>query len=123
MATLGAGAKIKLGVFRDGSEKQIEVTLDSDSNSAMQTAVNNNNPLFEGAVLADTDGNGITVSDIKENSRAARFGLAKGDIIVEANRNKVNTVADLNKVLSKKDRFLALKINRKGMTVYLTSNY
>jgi serine protease Do/serine protease DegQ len=123
IATLGAGAKIKLGVFRDGSEKQIEVTLDSDSNSAMQTAVNNNNPLFEGAVLADTDGNGITVSDIKENSRAARFGLAKGDIIVEANRNKVNTVADLNKVLSKKDRFLALKINRKGMTVYLTSNY
>jgi len=108
IATLGAGAKIKLGVFRDGSEKQIEVTLDSDSNSAMQTAVNNNNPLFEGAVLADTDGNGITVSDIKENSRAARFGLAKGDIIVEANRNKVNTVADLNKVLSKKDRFLAL---------------
>ena len=107
IATLGAGAKIKLGVFRDGSEKQIEVTLDSDSNSAMQTAVNNNNPLFEGAVLADTDGNGITVSDIKENSRAARFGLAKGDIIVEANRNKVNTVADLNKVLSKKDRFLA----------------
>lgn len=123
IATLGAGAKIKLGVFRDGSEKQIEVTLDSDSNSAMQTAVNNNNPLFEGAVLADTDGNGITVSDIKENSRAARFGLTKGDIIVEANRNKVNTVADLNKVLSKKDRFLALKINRKGMTVYLTSNY
>ncbi|MBR1924259.1 MAG: DegQ family serine endoprotease [Ruminobacter sp.] len=123
IATLGAGAKIKLGVFRDGSEKQIEVTLDSDSNSAMQTAVNNNNPLFEGAVLADTDGNGITVSDIKENSRAARFGLTKGDIIVEANRNKVNTLADLNKVLSKKDRFLALKINRKGMTVYLTSNY
>lgn len=123
IATLGAGAKIKLGVFRDGSEKQIEVTLDSDSNSAMQTAVSNNNPLFEGAVLADTDGKGVTVSDVKENSRAARFGLSKGDVIVEANRNKVNTVADLNKVISKKDRFLALKINRKGMTVYLTSNY
>ena len=69
IATLGAGAKIKLGVFRDGSEKQIEVTLDSDSNSAMQTAVNNNNPLFEGAVLADTDGNGITVSDFDKNRK------------------------------------------------------
>ena len=121
IATLGAGAKVKIGIFRDGKEKEVEVTLDGDKGHTV--ASNSSNPLFEGATLSDNDGKGVLVSDVKDNSRAARYGLAKGDIITEANREKVNSMDDLNKILSKKNKFLALKINRKGMTVYLTSNY
>lgn len=118
IATLGAGAKVKIGIFRDGKEKEVEVTLDGDKGHTV--ASNSSNPLFEGATLSDNDGKGVLVSDVKDNSRAARYGLAKGDIITEANREKVNSMDDLNKILSKKNKFLALKINRKGMTVYLT---
>lgn len=121
IATLGAGAKVKIGIFRDGKEKEVEVTLDGDKGHTV--ASNSSNPLFEGATLSDNDGKVVLVSDVKDNSRAARYGLAKGDIITEANREKVNSMDDLNKILSKKNKFLALKINRKGMTVYLTSNY
>ena len=121
IATLGAGAKVKIGVFRDGKEKEIEVTLDGDNGKTLTS--NSSNPLFEGAVLSDNDGRGVLVSDVKDNSRAARYGLAKGDIITEANREKVNSMSDLNKILSKKNKFLALKLDRKGTTVYLTSNY
>ena len=121
IATLGAGAKVKIGIFRDGKEKEVEVTLDGDKGHTV--ASNSSNPLFEGATLSDNDGKGVLVSDVKDNSRAARYGLEKGDIITEANREKVNSMDDLNKILSKKNKFLALKINRKGMTVYLTSNY
>lgn len=121
IATLGAGAKVKIGIFRDGKEQELDVTLDGDSGKVM--ASNSSNPLFEGATLSDNDGKGVLVSDVKDNSRAARYGLAKGDIITEANREKVNSLSDLNKILSKKNKFLAIKLNRKGMTVYLTSNY
>ncbi len=121
IATLGEGAKVRIGIFRDGKEREVEVTLGGDSSSP--EAVKHSNPLFEGAKLAESDGGGVLVTEVKENSTAARYGLVKGDVIVEANREKVRSLADLNKVLGKKTRFLALKINRKGMTVYLTSNY
>ena len=121
IATLGAGAKVKISIFRDGKEKEVEVTLDGDNGKTL--ASNSSNPLFEGATLSDNDGRGVLVSDVKDNSRAARYGLAKGDIITEANREKVNSMSDLNKILSKKNKFLALKLDRKGTTVYLTSNY
>ena len=40
---------------------------------------------------------GVVITDLDEDSAAARAGLEQGDVIVQVNRHPVNTVADFNR--------------------------
>ncbi len=120
IATLGSGTKVKLGVFRDGKDFEVDVTL--DSSDSVEEMVQSENPLFEGATLearGDKEG-GVEVKSIQENSPAAKLNLQKGDIIVEANKTPVNSVEDLEKALQKQKDFIALRIIRGNAVIYIT---
>lgn len=121
IATLGAGSKIELGIFRNGNNKNVTVTL--DANKEQKISANSKNPLFEGITLANTEGNkGVEITDIKKNQRM-NLPLAKGDIIIEVNRIKISNIDDFNKAMEKQNKFLALKVIRGNSTIYITQNY
>lgn len=124
IATIGAGSKVKLGVYRDGKQSTVEVTLDADSNNLNATTTTGN-PLFEGAKLTNKeDGSGVLVKEIAKGSPAAKLNLAEGDVIVEVNRSKIKTIADMEKALKDHNtQFIALKIIRGNSVIYLTRNY
>lgn len=122
IATLGAGTKVTLGVFRDGKQMELDVTLDSDEKAI--TSSKAKTPIFEGVKLAPrSDSKGIEVKDVDKNSLAKKLNLTPGDIIIEVNKTKVKTIDDLDKAVSKHKGFIALKILRNNSVIYITTNY
>lgn len=122
IGTLGAGAKVSIGIIRDGETMTIEVTLD-DSNES-NVAAQDIHPALQGATLADGETNGgeagVEVSAVEDRSYAARLGLEAGDIIVQVNRTRTETVADLRRYLEDFDRgVIAMNVLRGNSSLYL----
>ena len=122
IATLGAGSKVTLGVYRDGKQTSVDVVLDADANN--QEAIASTNPIFEGAQLADAENkSGVLVKSIAKGSPAAKLNLAEGDVIDEVNRTKITNLNEMEKAVKKSAQFIALKIIRGNSVIYLTRNY
>lgn len=122
IGTLGAGAKVELGIIRDDETRNVTVKLrgsDVPSNVKSETMM----PQLAGANFsngATKDGQpGIMVTDVQERSPAARLGLENGDVIVGANRRKVDTVKDLRQVLEASRGVIALNVRRGRSSLYL----
>lgn len=61
------------------------------------------------------DGKGVLVTEVRDNSAAAKAGLKAGDVITEVDGQKVGDINDLMTSLSKKDEgTVVVKIIRKG---------
>ena len=61
------------------------------------------------------------VTDIDPNGPAAAEGIARGDVILEINRQPVSSVDDVQSALDRSgERPVLLLINRRGQTIYLT---
>ena len=74
-------------------------------------------PAFAGATFSSTTGR-VFVESVERNSRAAWIKLRTGDIIISANRQRVNTLADLHQALNRQ-RPLKLYIQRDNRTLLL----
>ena len=77
--------------------------------------------MFEGVQLANATGKvqGAEIVSIDKKSNAARYGLQKGDVIVGVNREKVESVEDLNRILSKSKGTQALNVIRGNMNMFI----
>lgn len=122
IATLGAGAKVEIGIIREGKEMEVTVTLD-DSNES-NIAAQDIHPAFQGATFGDGETNdgktGVEVSAVEERSYADRLGLEQGDIILGINRTRINTVAELRRYLNDFDKgVIALNVQRGSGSLYL----
>ena len=62
---------------------------------------------------------GVIVTDVDPSSRAARAGLRPGDVILEVNRNKVDSASAFAKASKKAGNVMALLVYRDDSTVYL----
>ena len=121
IATTEPGAKVKLGLIREGKPLTVEVTLDkSTSSSASAEQIS---PALQGATLSDgqlKDGTkGISVTAVKKSSPAAQAGLHQDDVIVGVNRTRVQSIAEMRKVLESKPAVIALQIIRGNDTLYI----
>lgn len=70
-----------------------------------------------------TGGRGLLVTAVAENSPAARAGLKAGDVIIEADGEKVESSGDLSRAINRKtDGAVTLRIvrDRNSMTVSVT---
>jgi serine protease Do len=105
------GEKVTLRVIRDGEEITVEVTLGerpSEPVLAQRTVepmrkfgitVYENSPeLADNLGLATTKG--VVITDVEPGSRAYWSGLQSGDVILEVNRNQINSLNDWNKIIS-----------------------
>lgn len=121
IATTEPGAKVKLGLIREGKPLTVEVTLDkSTSSSASAEQIS---PALQGATLSDgqlkNGTKGITVTTVEKSSPAAQAGLHQDDVIVGVNRTRVQSIAEMRKVLESKPAVIAQQIIRGNDTLYI----
>ena len=121
IATTEPGAKVKLGLIREGKPLSVEVTLDkSTSSSASAEQIS---PALQGATLSDgqlkNGTKGISVTTVEKSSPAAQAGLHQDDVIVGVNRTRVQSIAEMRKVLESKPAVIALQIIRGNDTLYI----
>lgn len=118
IATMGAGRDITLGVIRDGKTLILKTKLENSDDG--QTLAKALHPALDGAVLVNAPKqHGVLIQDIMPQSRAARFDLQKGDLIIGVNRKPIKTIAELRDVISRKSPVIALNILRNHAQVYL----
>ena len=128
----------KLKVFRDGSEREIAVKLntmpteqaasnsedksDNSANSALSgVSVDNLDAQSASDLGLSPNTKGVVVTDVDPSSEAAEAGLRRGDVIQEVNRQPVKNTSDFERAMrSSKDKPLLL-VNRNGSTMYLTA--
>ncbi|WP_058912330.1 serine endoprotease DegP [Entomohabitans teleogrylli] len=120
VGSMPVGSKLTLGLLRDG--KQVSVNLELQQSSQNQVESSSIFNGIEGAEMSNRSGKdekGVLVNSVKANSPAARIGLKKGDIIIGANQQPVNNIAELRKILDSKPSVLALNIQRGDSSIYL----
>ncbi len=121
IATTEPGTKVKLGLLRNGKPLEVEVTLDTSTSSSASAEMIT--PALEGATLSDGQlkdgGKGIKIDEVVKGSPAAQAGLQKDDIIIGVNRDRVNSIAEMRKVLAAKPAIIALQIIRGNESIYL----
>ncbi|MCV8768195.1 serine endoprotease DegQ [Escherichia coli] len=120
IATTEPGTKVKLGLLRNGKPLEVEVTLDTSTSSSSAEMIT---PALEGATLSDGQlkdgGKGIKIDEVVKGSPAAQAGLQKDDVIIGVNRDRVNSIAEMRKVLAAKPAIIALQIVRGNESIYL----
>ncbi|MBC7898539.1 MAG: Do family serine endopeptidase [Saprospiraceae bacterium] len=138
------GTEIRLTVLRDGKAQDLTATLaEFDSETAANTNAPKNessddsNKQAESGKLGLTlqpvtpqvakqlglasDSEGLVVNEVDEDGVAAEAGIARGDVILEINRQAVNSVDAVQSALgSAGDKPVLLLISRRGQTIYLT---
>ncbi|EFG1225906.1 serine endoprotease DegQ [Escherichia albertii] len=121
IATTEPGTKVKLGLLRNGKPLEVEVTLDTSTSSSASAEMIT--PALEGATLSDGQlkdgGKGIKIDEVVKGSPAAQAGLQKDDMIIGVNRDRVNSIAEMRKVLTAKPAIIALQIIRGNESIYL----
>lgn len=120
IATTGAGRTVKLGLIRDGKEMTVDVTLKNSDESS--TEAKSLHPALEGATLSNGDikgKKGVLIESIAKNSPASRLSLQEGDLITGVNKERINNIADLRKIIDSKPSAIALNIVRGDSQLYL----
>ena len=113
-----------LTVARPDGRHQIRARLSQRKAEEKQTA---RSEVLSGAVFRPVEQSlpgygkvqGLGVVDVAPGSPAALFGLRPGDVIIEANRQPVHSVQDLDAALQGGGNAVALLISRDGAMIYL----
>jgi serine protease Do len=130
------GRTVRLTVVRDGTERQYSVTLGEQPADRSESAATSGGTTAERALdgvsletltpeLArqfgiSTNTKGVLVRRIDRDSAAAQAGLEQGDVIVEVNRQPVNSIEQVNRLLQETTTGNALLfMNRNGRTLYV----
>jgi Do/DeqQ family serine protease len=111
------GDKVDIGLLRDGKSLRVSAVI-ADTSAGITGDPGSIHKGFEGATLTDApDEGGALVSAVEPNSAAAQAGLRAEDVIVGANRGRVDNVRDLRE-RAKSASVLVLEV-RRGGTVLL----
>lgn len=134
------GTEIKLTVQRNGSPQDLTVTLDEfdpENVPGVPNQKEGDNPKVEGGKLGlslqpvtpetaktlnlPEGTEGMVVTEVDPAGVAAEAGIARGDVIMEINRQPVKTIENVQSALSSAgDKPVLLLISRGGQVVYLT---
>lgn len=112
VGTTAPGKTVKLGLLRNGKPQTASVVLDDSASATSSEEILT--PALQGASLSNgqlKDGTkGVQVEDVVKDSPAAAIGLQKGDVIIGLNRERVQSLAQLRKVLEAKPAVMALNM-------------
>ena len=107
------GTKINLSVLRDGKEATVTVTLEDMNHPSEASAdpgqshgkarwglgLQDLTPDLRQELQAPTEIHGALIENIQPGSSADNAGLARGDVILEVNRQPVKSAADVQQAL------------------------
>lgn len=141
VASTPPGTQITLTVIRDGQSMELTATLDEfNVDAANRTPGDQNNGGVEperesgklglsvqpvtpqiARQLGLSSEDGLVITDVDPTGPAAEAGLARGDVILEINKQAVSSVDDVKNALDKADsRPILMLVARQGRTIYLT---
>jgi serine protease Do len=112
LAETGAGSR---AIPRPGAPKQQENVSDLVTGVTVQ---NLSKALRERHDVPENV-NGVIVTKVDPNSRAAAMGVEEGDVISHVNRKPVTTAAEARTLAKESDKTVLLRVWRKGDTMLL----
>ena len=132
VAGVQPGQNVKLKILRDGVEKTLTVQI-GEMTARTQKMTGQADNQFRGVTVQNLTADirrslqlpgrlkGVVVADISDDSPAADV-LAQGDVILEINRQKIESVADYNKAVSgvKSGKQALVLVYRNGSSVFIT---
>lgn len=125
------GQKVKLDILRNGKEKEISVklgelpseeeALPSDKAKKLGFTVEKMTPDLADKYDYPKGTAGVVVTSVNYSGFGADIGLREGDVILEVNRNKIETVAQFEDALSNIETgdVVLFLVRRGNMTIYL----
>jgi serine protease Do len=129
IAATAPGTEVTLKILRNESEQEVKATLEEASADAKAGNENpsapdrNDNSTGGGklgiTVVPSTSAKGLEITDVDPDGAAASAGLRKGDVIMEVNRQAVETVESMKAALEKSSSRALLLVLRNKQTVYL----
>jgi serine protease Do len=113
IADIEPGTKSKLTIIRNGEEETLTVEIGekpsssltqdtSESGKDIGLKVREMSPTLARQMGFETE-KGLLITEVKEFSVAESAGLQRGDIIIEINREEVDALDDLDKILKASD--------------------
>lgn len=130
LATLVVGEDAEVVLFREGAPRTVRVGLvpPPENPPRDETDLPDQLPPFGGSTVANLNPalaeelgvepqEGVIVLRLKRRSFARQAGLAPGDLILEINRDKIETVNDLEEALARPTRQWTFSIKRGGRIV------
>lgn len=136
-----AGELVPFEIYRDGRKMTVEVKLgdiDSVKGAGKQprskrrgddgetaesskmgiTVVKNSESFAEEHDLSESGG--VVVTRVEPGSRGQHLGLRRGDVILEVNRVKIDSIEDWERAMSNEKAAIGLLISRKGQTLFIS---
>ena len=139
VANTGKGDKVNVTVWRDGKEKQLDVTLGSlpdEQTVAMNDSGQAGDETPKLGVTLSTlskeakqqfkmpeDETGVLIVDVARNSPAAKQGLRRGDVIARIGQTKVTepaqVVSAVKRAAKEDHKTVLLLIKREGVSLFV----
>ena len=135
VANIEPGSSVEIEVLRDGKKKTLDVEIGELEEAGRQEERwedDASSPLFVGVSIEVLDDyhrrdldvprelSGLIVTEVDPTSYAAEAGLSPGDVIVEINRRKVESIGDFNTVMERsRDDKVLLLVYRGGGHLYI----
>lgn len=129
---LTPGTSIDITYLRDSKRRTTRITVEvlEEERNALDESATDDIPSmesFSGATITNIpddmdlrDGDeGVLVAAVRRNSRAARAGIAQGDIIRRVNRTSIADLSEFEDFLSDNSGPYALVVERDGRTMFL----
>lgn len=117
------GDNVTLSVVRESKERKVSVQLaavNQQLTSAAETQpVQSGEILLDGLQLSQNNAGGVVIEAIQPGSRAAAAGLAPGDIIIEAEHQKVSSLSQLEQIAGEHKKQMLLRVERGNGAIYL----
>ena len=133
VASAGPGSEVKLGILRDGKEKEIGVTLGELTDEVANSGVTNNRSADIGIQVSDitpqlvdkydlkVEKDAVVITGVEKGSVADQSNLKAGDVILKVNRKPVKNVSGYNKIIksTKPGETLLLYIQRDEARIFV----
>jgi serine protease Do len=127
------GQKVKLAVFRDGKPMTIEITTTSmpdkpelskekEAEDKLGARIQELTPQLAARYQISGVKRGLVVIGVEDGSPADEIGFQEGDVILEINRKKMETIKDFEKAMrdASLGKGILFYLHRKGSSFYLT---
>lgn len=137
------GNEIKLTILRDGQQQEVTATLDefnvddarreaaepqaspqresSSPNGKLGLTLQPLSPEMARQLTLPEGTEGLVVTELDPSGAAAAEGIARGDVILEINRQPVRSLDEVQAAIDRSgSRPILLLISRRGQTIYLT---
>ena len=132
VANTPPGKEVAMKILRDGKQETVKATIGEVPAEAQKPAgkfdnslkgvhVQNITPEIRKSLKLPKKVVGVVISDIEEGSPAEGV-LEKGDVVLEVNRKRIQSMRDYDAVVSKirSEQSILVLVYRNGSTIYLT---